>query len=128
MDKALKWIEAGLISLAAIFAPIQSLLLSTGVMIFIDLVTGLLAAKKQAIPITSSGLRRTVTKMFVYEAVLCLAYIAEHYMSNILPFVKMASGMITIVELTSVYENLNIIGGNNILKSLIDKLGSQNGS
>ena len=126
--KILKWLEAGIISIAAIFAPIQHLLLTTGVMIFIDLVTGLISAKKQQQPITSSGLRRTLTKMFVYEMALCLAYLAEHYMSDILPFVKMASGMITVVELTSIYENLNIISGQNLLKVLIDKLGSDNKS
>ena len=126
--KMLKWLEALFVSVFAIFAPIEHLLLSTGAMIMIDLVTGIMAAKKQGIPITSSGIRRTLTKMFVYESALCLAYLAEHYMSNVLPFVKMASAMITLVELTSVYENLNTISGTDLLKGLISKLGSENSS
>lgn len=128
MEKLLKWTEAGVISLLAIFAPIHSLLLTTGVMIFADLFTGIIAAYKRGEKITSGGIRRTLTKMFVYEAALMLAFLAEHYMSDILPFVKMASGMIALVELKSIYENLNSISGGELLKSLIDKLGSANQS
>lgn len=120
-----KWIKAGLISLVALFAPIHSLLITTGVMILVDLITGIMAARKRAEPITSSGFRRTLVKLFVYELALMLAFLAEHYMSDILPFVKMASGMISLVELTSIYENLNDISGMNLLKGLINKLGSE---
>lgn len=126
MDKFFKPLEALAIALLAIFAPIHHLLLSTGVMIFADLVTGVYAAYKRGEPITSSGLRRTVTKMFVYELSIVLAFIAEHYISDILPFVKMASAMIAVTELKSIYENLNSISGINLLKGLIDKLGSEN--
>ena len=121
----LKWIEAAALSILAIFAPIQSVLLTTGVMIFADLITGLMAAYKRSEPITSSGFRRTLVKMFVYEAALMLAFLAEHYLSDILPFVKLASGMIALVELKSIYENLNSFSGSDLLKSLIDKLGSE---
>lgn len=112
--------------MAAIFAPIQSLLMTTGIMIFIDFITGVLAAKKRGEPITSAGFRRSLTKIFVYEAALMLAFLAETYMSDILPFVKMAAAMISIVELKSIYENLNGISGEDLLKGLIDKLGSAN--
>ncbi len=122
----IKWIEGFVIAILAIFAPIQSLLLTTGVMIFADLVTGIMAAKKQGQPITSAGLRRTLTKLFIYEVTLMLAFLTEHYMSDFLPFVKMASAMISVVELKSIYENLNVVSGNDLLKSLISKLGSEN--
>ena len=128
MDKLIKWAEALGLSILAVFAPIQSLLLTTGVMIFADLITGIVAAKKRNEPITSAALRRTLTKIFVYESALMLAFLAEHYMSDILPFVKMASGMIAVVELKSIYENLNSISGTDMIKALIDKLGSENKS
>lgn len=121
-----KWLKASLLSMAAIFTPIQSLLMTTGIMIFIDFITGVLAAKKRGEPITSAGFRRSLTKIFVYEAALMLAFLAETYMSDILPFVKMAAAMISIVELKSIYENLNGISGEDLLKGLIDKLGSAN--
>lgn len=123
-----KWITGLLLATVAIFVPIEKLLATTAAMIIIDLITGVMAAHKQSIPITSAGLRRTVSKFVVYELAIMLAYLTEHYISSAMPFVNMATGMISIVELTSVYENLNILGGNNILKSLIDKLGSSNQS
>lgn len=126
MNKILKLTEAILISSLAVFAPIKHLLLATGVMIFADLITGIMAARKAGEPITSAGLRRTLTKLFVYEAAIILAFIAEHYISDILPFVKMTSAMVSVVELKSIYENLNIVSGNQLLKTLIEKLGSSN--
>jgi len=126
MDKVLKFLEAGIVSLVAIFAPVHKLLLATGAMIFGDLITGILASRKRGASITSAGLRRTLTKIVVYEAAICFAFIAEQYISDLLPFVKMASAMIAVVELKSIYENLNAISGMNLLKGMIDKLGSVN--
>lgn len=126
MDKVLKFLEAGIVSLVAIFAPVHKLLLATGVMIFGDLITGILASRKRGAPITSAGLRRTLTKIVVYEAAICFAFIAEQYISDLLPFVKMASAMIAVVELKSIYENLNAASGMDLLKGMINKLGSVN--
>lgn len=126
MDKVLVYLKMAAISTLAIFAPIHSLLLTTGVMIFADLVTGVMAAKKRGESITSAALRRSITKIFVYEAALMLAFLAERYMDAALPFVKMASGMISLTEIKSIYENLNEISGNQLLRVLIDKLGSAN--
>ena len=126
MEHALKYLKPLFISIAAIFAPIQALLFTTGVMVFADLVTGVLAASKRGEPISSAGLRRSVSKILVYEAALMLAFLAERYMSDILPFVKMAAALITVVELKSVYENLSVVSGNPALKVLVDKLGSAN--
>lgn len=124
--KLLKWLESGLLSIAAIFMPIKGLLIATGVLIFADLITGILAARKKNIPISSAGLRRTLSKILVYETALCLAFIAEHYISDIMPFIKMCSAMISVVELKSIYENMNTASGQELLKAVIDKIGSDN--
>lgn len=126
MAKYLKVAEAFILSILAIFAPIKAMLITTGIMILADLITGVIAARRRNEEITSAGLRRSITKLVVYEAALMLAYLAEHYLSDILPFVKMASALIAVVELKSIYENLNSASGMNLLKELIDKLGSKN--
>lgn len=126
MDKIFKWLEVSVLSIAAIFAPIKTLLLTTAVMIILDLITGVIAAHKRGEPITSAGLRRTISKIFVYEAALMIAYLGETYMSDILPFVKLASGMIAMVEIKSIYENLSTFTGAPAIKAIIDKLGSAN--
>lgn len=122
----LKWLEGFIVSIFSIFAPIQSILATSAVMIMSDLITGVMAAKKRGEPITSAGLRRTISKLFTYELAIMFAFLAEHYISNVLPFVKMASAMVSLVELKSIYENLNSLSSDNLLKGLINKIGSDN--
>ena len=122
-----KWLQALVLSCLAVFAPIKAMLLVTGVLIFADLFTGVWAAAKRGEKITSAGLRRTLTKACVYEAALCLGFLAEHYMlDGAIPVTKIVSGLVGLVELKSCYENLNVISGQDLLKTVIDKLGSEN--
>lgn len=126
MNKFFGWIETVILSLLAVFLPIEPVLAATGALIFADLITGVLAARKRGEPITSGGLRRTISKGLIYESAIMLAFLAEHYVSNVMPFVKMTSAMIAMTELKSCFENLNDLSGQQLLKALIDKLGSSN--
>lgn len=122
-----KWIEAFILSCLAVFAPIKAMLAVAGILIFADLITGVWAAYIRKEKITSAGLRRTLTKACVYEAALCLGYLAEHFMlQGAIPVTKIVSGLVGLVELKSCYENLNVISGQDLLKTVIDKLGSDN--
>lgn len=116
-----------LLSILAVFAPIKALILVAGVLIFSDLITGILAARKRGEKIKSAPLRRTVTKCFVYEAAIILGWLVENYMiEGYIPVSKIAAGVISLVEFTSILENLDAINGTPLFKSLIKKLGSQN--
>ena len=115
-----------LLSVVAVFAPIQGMLGAALTLIMADLVTGVWAARKLGKPITSSGLKRTVVKLLVYEGVIALGWIGEHYlMSDMIPVAKIAAGYIGLTELTSAYENINNIAGNDLLKGILDKLNSK---
>lgn len=123
----MKYISALILSLISILAPIQAALITVLALILVDLVTGVLAAYKRNEPITSSGLRRTLTKLFVYEIALVFSYIAQHYLiGDSIPVMKLISSMVGLVELKSVLENLNSISGTDLLKAVIEKLGSDN--
>ena len=124
----MKEIAVGLlISTVAVLAPIKMVLLVTGILIFADLISGIIAAKKRGEEISSAGLRRTITKVAIYNAAIILGFLAETYMlDGFLPISKIASSLIALVECKSLYENLDEIRGGNLFKSLIDKLGSQN--
>lgn len=116
-----------LISLAAVFAPIKAMLLVTGVLIFADLACGILAARKHKEPLSSAGLRRTVTKVAVYNVAVMVGFLAETYMlDGFIPMSKIAAGLIAVVETKSILENLDIINGKPIFRDLIKKLGSIN--
>jgi Bacteriophage holin family len=115
-----------LLALLAVLAPAKSMVLSSLFLVMLDLVTGLLAAKKQNLPITSSGLRRTISKMLVYESAILLAFLAQQYLVKDIPIANIASSFVGLTELTSCLENIDIISGGGLLKKLISRLGSDN--
>ncbi len=115
------------LSILAVFAPIKAIFLVTGILIFVDLLTGIIAARKRKEKVTSAGLRRTATKIFVYNLAVAVGFLVEKYMlEGFLPVSKIAAGLISVVELTSILENLNTINGHPVFKQLIEKLGSTN--
>ena len=72
-------------------------------------------------------MRRTITKVAVYNAAIMLGFLTETYMlDGFLPLSKIVSGLISVVEFKSILENLDVVNGNPIFKSLIEKLGSIN--
>lgn len=116
-----------LTAIGAVFAPVKQVMIVTLVIMSIDLVLGVLAAKKRKEPISSSGLRRTIVKFFVYETAICVGFLVQQYMlSDLIPVVKIISTFIGITELKSCLENLDDINGEPILKAIIEKLGSEN--
>lgn len=123
----LQQLKSFIIAISAVFAPVKAVIIVTGVLVISDLITGLFAAHKRGEKITSAGLRRTVTKIAVYLTAICLGFLVEKYMiDSILPISKLISGIIGVVELKSLMENLNVIHGSDIFKSIIEKLGSVN--
>jgi len=121
------FIKAGIVALVALFAPIGPMLATCGFFIFIDLITGVWAAKKRGEQITSAGLQRTLIKLAVYESALLLAFLAEHFLvMDLVPVARIVSSYIGVVELKSLYENINEVAGGDLLKALIGKLSSSN--
>lgn len=116
-----------LLSTATVLAPIKMVLLVTGILIFADLVTGIIAARKRKEEITSAGLRRTTTKSFIYLTSIIIGFLVETYMlEGFIPISKIIASLIGMTEMKSLLENLDDIKGTSLFKSLIDKLGSQN--
>lgn len=126
-NKMKDWLaHLGLAALAAL-APIKPILITTGVLIVTDLLFGVWAAKKRGEEITSAGLRRTVTKFLVYQLCVISGFLVEKYMlGDILPVVKLISGVIGIVEIKSILESTKDISGVDIFSEVIKKLGSDN--
>jgi phage-related holin len=123
----MKAIQISLISLIAVFAPIKATILVTIFLICADLISGVAAAKKRGEKITSAGIQRSVVKFFVYNMAILTGFLLETYMiSSLFPIVKIISSVIGITEGLSVFENLNVVSGNNIFKRVLDLLGSKN--
>lgn len=110
------------LALFTLLTPIKTTLLAAFVFVLIDLITGLLAAKKQHIPITSSGLKSTLIKLFVYQIVIILAYLAETYLVKGMSLTNIVTSYVGITELLSINENLTVITGSDLLSGLISKI------
>lgn len=116
------YLEAAAISLWAVFAPIKAVMGATGALIFVDLATGLWAAKKTGQPITSKGISRTIAKIVLYECALAVSYIVHQYMTgDLLPADKLVAGLIGLVELKSILENMNIINGSPVFAAIVNR-------
>lgn len=121
------WLTKIMISILAVFAPVQAVILSVGVLIFFDLFTGMYAAHKRGEPISSSAMRRTVSKMFIYQVAVISGFLVETYLvGGLVPATKLIGGVIGMVELTSILENCNDISGKSLFKEVLKKLGSKN--
>jgi len=119
--------EKILISICAVLAPIKAIILTVGVLILFDFITGLMAARKRGETITSAGMRRSVSKLVIYQIAVITGFLVETYMlSDMLPVTKFVAAIIGLVELTSIFENINTVYGSNLFGAVIDKLGSVN--
>lgn len=121
--KPLTWFLAVL----SVFAPIKTAVIAALILVIADLITGLLAAHKQGIPITSSGIKRTVGKIALYEVAIILGFLAETYLtSSILPVCKLVTSVVGLTELKSILENMDIIYGGDLWQDLISKITASN--
>ncbi len=123
----MNFLKTLLLSLLVVLAPIKAALSASLVLIFLDYLTGMWAAHKRGEAITSAGMRRTVSKICIYQLVLISSFLVEIYMiDKILPMSKLSATAIGLVEIKSILENSNSILGVDIFKSLINKIGSMN--
>lgn len=108
------------------FAPIHTILVVVFFLLIIDLITGIIAARKRGEKITSAGLRRTMSKIMIYETAIVVGFLLQHLLGNILPISNIVAAGFAVVEGTSLFENLNTISGKDIFRTVILKLGSAN--
>jgi hypothetical protein len=120
-------IKAILASLIAILTPVYPLLATVGFLIFADFIVGIVAAKNRGEVITSSAMRRTVSKILVYQLAILSGFLVETYLvGGLIPISKLAASAIGLVEIKSLFESANELAGKDIFKDLLKKLGSDN--
>lgn len=113
----------------AVFAPIKGAIVTVICLTIMDLITGIIAAKKRGEPLTSAGLARTVVKIAVYQVATLCAFLAQKYLIlDVMPICTLVTSLIGLTELKSVLENLDSISGGSFFKVIISKLNSPNDS
>jgi hypothetical protein len=126
-ENEMAWLKKLLIASTAALAPIKMVLITVGFLILVDLVTGIWAALKRKEKISSAVMRRTISKMLVYQLAIISGFMLETYiLDGMLPVAKIVAGVIGMVEFKSILENSNKIVGGDIFKAVLTKLGSDN--
>lgn len=118
-----------LLATAAALAPIMMVIITVGVLIMVDLATGIWAALKRGEKISSAAMRRTISKIVIYQVAVITGFMLETYiLEGLIPVAKIVAGVIGMVEFKSILENSNKIMGGDMFKIAIKKLGSDNDS
>lgn len=126
-DSLVKYAQPVIISLGAVFDPIKGTIIAANVVIIVDLITGVIAAKKRGEAIRSSALRRSLSKFLIYNTAILIGFIVEKFLINdSFPITQIVAGIVGTTESLSIYENLNSISDNKIFSVLVKKLGSAN--
>lgn len=108
--------------LMAFLSPIKWFMIAVGFFVVADLVTGIIAAKKNDIKIESKKMFRTVPKYIAYSIAILSAHALELLFFPDFPATKMVSGLIAFIEIKSLDENLQKITGHSFFSAIIDKL------
>ena len=126
MEVLKHWAVSLVFVVLTIFTPVKAMVITTITLIMCDLILGMIAAMKRKETITSTRLKRTGIKLFVYPTAILLGFLTQQYLTgDSVPVTNITAGMLGLTELLSCLENLNDISGQNLLKALIDKIGSQ---
>ena len=99
---------------ASFFIPIKGFLIFTVFVVFADMGTGIMAAKKEQQKINSKGLYRTMEKIVVYFCGILIFEGARNTFSLPFNITYMAAFLMAAVELTSISENIKRITGVNL--------------
>jgi len=105
------------------FADLQSALLALGFLIMTDTFTGIWAAWKKngRKSVTSRKLGRIIAKFILYPLALIVSKVAEQYLSPAIPWTDVTAGILAVIEVKSIFENISLILG----FDLWDKLKKQ---
>lgn len=115
-----------ILSLLVVFTPIQNTVLAVLALVTVDLVLGLMGAKKRKEKLTSAKASRTINKLFVYISALVVSFIAQKYLMNdAFQLINIVGTYIGLTEIGSILETLNEINGKQIFKGLIQNLNAK---
>ncbi len=110
-----KYLFLGIMWFISYFTPAVPLMFSIGCLVLLDLATGIQKAKKLNEEVTSKKMRPTVTKGIGY---MC-AILAAHAFENVVPgleSMKIVAGLIAVIEVKSLDENIRVITGKSLFK------------
>jgi len=107
--------------LVVYFAPTFQILFGIGFLVMVDFITGILSARKRGEEITSKKMRPTIMKGFGYMSSILVAYVIQKVFMPEMEVMKIVSGLVAMMELKSLDENLTTITGKSLFKKFLEK-------
>lgn len=120
MDKLIEFSAKFCAAIGLMLLPIKMSLIVVLCLVICDMIVGVWASVKEGYSINSRSLRRTVSKLLVYEVSIIMSFIIETHLLEY-PITKAITGLIGLVEAKSFFENLYRITKVDFLKIIIDK-------
>jgi hypothetical protein len=122
-----KYIPEMIAFCVAFLTPILPAIGAMLALVFFDTITGIWKTLKNSgwEKFTSQRLSDVVSKSIMYGLLIVVSHIVETYMvGSVVPLVKMSVGVIGMIEFKSISENASEILGYDVLKQVIEKLGT----
>lgn len=104
--------------LSALFAPIQGIMFTVGFLIIADTIVGVWKAKKLGEKITSRGLSKIISKMFLYEGTVIMFFLIDKFILGDILFrffsiewllTKVIALVLASIEVFSIDENYRAV-------------------
>ena len=109
------------------FTDLQAALLAIGFLIIADTFTGIWSAYKEGGKknITSRKAGRIIAKFILYPLSLIVAKVSETYLSPGIPWVDVTAGILAVIEVKSIFENISVVLGFDLWKRIKETLWKQ---
>lgn len=104
------------------FQPTLEFMLLVGFFVVMDTITGMAAAAKNEIELTSKKFRAIFPKFIVYGCAVLVAHVLQRQFFPDFPAMKIVAGFVAYSELMSIDENIHKITGFSVFKFFIKKL------
>lgn len=113
--------------LVIFFGDIQSALFAIGFLIVIDTLTGIWKAYKKGglSNVTSHKAARIISKLLLYPLALIVAKVSQMYLSPAIPWIDVTAGILAVIEVKSIFENMSSILGFNLWKRIKEALSRE---
>jgi hypothetical protein len=99
--------------LCIFFATIQGALFAIGFLILMDTFTGIWSSinKDGVKSVTSRRAGRIIAKFILYPLAIIVSKVAQDYLAPAIPWVDVTAGILAMVEVKSIFENMSGILG-----------------
>jgi hypothetical protein len=104
--------------LGIFLSPIYPTMIAIGFLLSADFIVGIWAAHKAGEKITSRKMSNTISKIFLYNFTIIVLFVSEKFLVPEIPFVRIGAGLIGLVEIKSLSENVYKATGLNLWKSI----------